>query len=181
MRSDALPLLGEPAAERADAQRNRLKILDAAERLFAANGIANVSMDAVAKAAGVGKGTLFRRFGDRAGLAVALLGERGSFLVTTHTCQQRLCITGGTFTSDDKRVVARDLLGIYRWKLGTRHRVVYNADTSDVIPLPAHWDPTAAALGVAGATTLIGLWTWCLRGAIRRARPRLVRPGPASR
>jgi AcrR family transcriptional regulator len=75
-RSDALPLLGEPAAERADAQRNRLKILDAAERLFAANGIANVSMDAVAKAAGVGKGTLFRRFGDRAGLAVALLDER---------------------------------------------------------------------------------------------------------
>jgi AcrR family transcriptional regulator len=75
-RSDALPVLGEPAAERADAQRNRLKILDAAERLFAANGIANVSMDAVAKAAGVGKGTLFRRFGDRAGLAVALLDER---------------------------------------------------------------------------------------------------------
>jgi hypothetical protein len=108
-------------------------------------------------------------------------GVRGNFLVTTHTCQQRLCITGGTFTSDDKRVVARDLLGIYRWKLGTRHRVVYNADTSDVIPLPAHWDPTAAALGVAGATTLIGLWAWCLRGAIRRARPRLVRPGPASR
>ncbi len=33
-------------------------------------------MDAIAKAAGVGKGTLFRRFGDRAGLAVALLDER---------------------------------------------------------------------------------------------------------
>jgi AcrR family transcriptional regulator len=75
-RSDALPLAGASAIERADARRNRLKILDAAERLFAANGIANVSMDAVAKAAGVGKGTLFRRFGDRAGLAVALLDER---------------------------------------------------------------------------------------------------------
>lgn len=108
-------------------------------------------------------------------------GVRGNFLVTTHNCQQRLCITGGTFTSDDKSVEARDLLGIYRWKLGTRHRVVYNADTSDVIPLPAHWDPTAAALGVAGATTLIGLWAWCLRGAIRRARPRLVRPRSESR
>jgi AcrR family transcriptional regulator len=33
-------------------------------------------MDAVAAEAGVGKGTLFRRFGDRAGLAVALLDER---------------------------------------------------------------------------------------------------------
>lgn len=72
----ALPLAGASATERADARRNRLKILDAAERLFAANGIGNVSMDAVAKAAGVGKGTLFRRFGDRAGLAVALLDER---------------------------------------------------------------------------------------------------------
>lgn len=68
--------LGRPVEERADARRNRLKILDAAERLFAQHGIANVSMDAVAKLAGVGKGTLFRRFGDRAGLAVALLDER---------------------------------------------------------------------------------------------------------
>jgi AcrR family transcriptional regulator len=71
-----VPLLGAPVEERADARRNRLKILDAAERLFSRHGIANVSMDAVAKAAGVGKGTLFRRFGDRAGLAVALLDER---------------------------------------------------------------------------------------------------------
>jgi AcrR family transcriptional regulator len=36
----------------------------------------DVSMDAVAAAAGVGKGTLFRRFGDRAGLMQALLTER---------------------------------------------------------------------------------------------------------
>ena len=69
-------MLGVPVQERADARRNRLKILDAAERLFEKEGISNVSMDAVAKAAGVGKGTLFRRFGDRAGLAVALLDER---------------------------------------------------------------------------------------------------------
>lgn len=33
-------------------------------------------MDDVAAEAGVGKGTLYRRFGDKAGLAVALLGER---------------------------------------------------------------------------------------------------------
>ena len=72
----SLPALGAPVEERADARRNRLKILDAAERLFAQHGVANVSMDAVAKMAGVGKGTLFRRFGDRAGLAVALLDER---------------------------------------------------------------------------------------------------------
>jgi AcrR family transcriptional regulator len=61
---------------RADAIRNRERILTAAGRLFADQGVANVSMDAVAAAAGVGKGTLYRAFGDRAGLALALLDER---------------------------------------------------------------------------------------------------------
>jgi AcrR family transcriptional regulator len=51
-------------------------VLDAAERLFREHGVEGVSMDAIAAEAGVGKGTLFRRFGDKAGLAVALLDER---------------------------------------------------------------------------------------------------------
>lgn len=69
-----LPLAGGgEAGERADAARNRVRILEAAERLFALRGAQNVSMDDVAEAAGVGKGTLFRRFGDRAGLARAVL------------------------------------------------------------------------------------------------------------
>lgn len=71
-----LPVVGQPRRERADAARNRSAILHAAERLFAERGISAVSMDSVAAAAGVGKGTLFRRFGDKAGLAVALLDER---------------------------------------------------------------------------------------------------------
>lgn len=71
-----LPVVGAPRPERADARRNRLKVLEAAERLFAEQGVQNVSVDAIAAAAGVGKGTVFRRFGDRAGLAVALLDER---------------------------------------------------------------------------------------------------------
>lgn len=66
------PLAGA-ATERADAARNRAKVLAAAEQLFASRGIANVSMDDVAEAAGVGKGTLYRRFGDRSGLAMAVL------------------------------------------------------------------------------------------------------------
>lgn len=65
-----------PPRERADAARNRAKVLAAAAELFAAQGVDSVSMDAIAAAAGVGKGTLFRRFGDKAGLAVALLDER---------------------------------------------------------------------------------------------------------
>jgi AcrR family transcriptional regulator len=73
-----LPVLGAPRRERADAARNREKVLAAARRLFAERGVANVTMEQVARAAGVGKGTVFHRFGDRAGLALALLddGER---------------------------------------------------------------------------------------------------------
>ncbi|MFJ4845630.1 TetR/AcrR family transcriptional regulator [Streptomyces sp. NPDC088733] len=65
-----------PLRERADAARNRAAILEAAAGLFAEHGADGVSMDQVAMAAGVGKGTVFRRFGDRAGLAAALLAER---------------------------------------------------------------------------------------------------------
>jgi AcrR family transcriptional regulator len=65
-----------PSRERADAARNRRKVLAAAEELFATRGVAAVSMDDVAAAAGVGKGTLYRRFGDKSGLAAALLDER---------------------------------------------------------------------------------------------------------
>ena len=73
---EVLAIGRRPRKERSDAARNRRLILDAAGRLFAERGVAAVSMDAVAEAAGVGKGTLFRRFGDKAGLAVGLLDER---------------------------------------------------------------------------------------------------------
>ena len=71
-------LLGAGSAPpaRAAAARNRRKVLAAADELFAARGVAAVSMDDVAAAAGVGKGTLYRRFGDKSGLASALLDER---------------------------------------------------------------------------------------------------------
>ena len=76
----ALPLLGEERPERADAAENRRKVLAAAEALFARCDPSTVTMDAVAAEAGVGKGTLFRRFGDRAGLARAVLSERETVL-----------------------------------------------------------------------------------------------------
>src|SRR5919106_4825012 len=74
----SLPVAGRPRRERADAARNRERVLAAARRLFAERGVANVTMEQIARAAGVGKGTVFHRFGDRAGLALALLddGER---------------------------------------------------------------------------------------------------------
>ncbi|MEU9237499.1 TetR/AcrR family transcriptional regulator [Streptomyces subrutilus] len=63
--------------ERADALRNREAVLAAADALFAASSSPqSVSMDDIAAAAGVGKGTLFRRFGDRAGLISAVIASR---------------------------------------------------------------------------------------------------------
>ena len=59
--------------ERGDAARNRALLLDAARRLVAERGADAVTMDDIAAAAGVGKGTVFRRFGSRAGLMTVLL------------------------------------------------------------------------------------------------------------
>ncbi|GGO44145.1 TetR/AcrR family transcriptional regulator [Streptomyces lasiicapitis] len=62
---------------RADAARNREAVLAAADELFArSDSPRGVSMDQVAAAAGVGKGTLFRRFGDRTGLIRAVFTAR---------------------------------------------------------------------------------------------------------
>ncbi|NUR66516.1 MAG: TetR/AcrR family transcriptional regulator [Streptomyces sp.] len=65
----------DPVGERADAVRNRARLLEAAARLVAERGAEYVTMHEVAQVAGVGKGTLFRRFGDRNGLLLALLDD----------------------------------------------------------------------------------------------------------
>jgi AcrR family transcriptional regulator len=72
----ALPTVDGDPCERADAARNRKLILEAARALIAEHGVEHVSMDAIAAEAGVGKGTLFRRFGGRAGLIHSLIDER---------------------------------------------------------------------------------------------------------
>ncbi|MFR9787650.1 TetR/AcrR family transcriptional regulator [Streptomyces sp. MB22_4] len=62
---------------RKDAARNREAVLAAADALFARRGSPeDVTMADVAAAAGVGKGTIFRAFGDRAGLLRALYEVR---------------------------------------------------------------------------------------------------------
>src|SRR3712207_9477395 len=73
-----LPVVGAPVVrERADAARNRLRVLAAAERLFAERGVGGVTMDDVAAAAGVGKGTLYRRFSVKGGRGAAASERRG--------------------------------------------------------------------------------------------------------
>ncbi|MCV7369871.1 TetR family transcriptional regulator [Mycolicibacterium duvalii] len=70
-----LPVIDPGPPERGDAARNRGRILEAARRLVAERGAEAVTTDDIAAAAGVGKGTLFRRFGSRAGLMIVLLDD----------------------------------------------------------------------------------------------------------
>src|ERR1044072_6861855 len=60
---------------RKDAERNRLRILDAAGELFAQRGL-GVTLDDIARHAGVGVGTVYRRFADKELLIDALFEQR---------------------------------------------------------------------------------------------------------
>ena len=70
--------LGTKPAERADAARNRQRLLATAREMLAEEGPDRLTMDSLAERSGLGKGTVFRRFRTRAGIFGALLddGER---------------------------------------------------------------------------------------------------------
>lgn len=61
--------------ERADAARNRAVLMATAREMVSDVGIDKVTMDALAERSGLGKGTVFRRFGTRSGIFMALLGD----------------------------------------------------------------------------------------------------------
>jgi AcrR family transcriptional regulator len=67
--------LQRPRAERADAAQNRARVLAAAAELLASRDPRQLTMSDIAAAAGVGRGTLYRRYPDLASIAVALLDE----------------------------------------------------------------------------------------------------------
>ena len=77
-----MPVLGEgfggeaPCGERSDAAESRRRILSAARKLFEEKGVDAVSMAEVGRAAGVGQGTLYRRFDHKGALCAALLRDR---------------------------------------------------------------------------------------------------------
>ncbi|ADB53195.1 TetR/AcrR family transcriptional regulator [Conexibacter woesei] len=71
---DAKPL-------RADAARNRLKVLDAARAAFSEHG-PNAQMDDIARRAGVGVGTVYRHFPTKQALAQAMMEQRVERIVT---------------------------------------------------------------------------------------------------
>src|SRR3954447_9838578 len=71
--SPAGPVSDRPL--RRDAERNRQRILTAAGELFAQRGL-SVTLDDIARHAGVGVGTVYRRFPDKEQLIDALFEQR---------------------------------------------------------------------------------------------------------
>jgi polyketide synthase 12 len=66
---------GPPQPERADAARNRRLLLATAREMLAEQGAGKLTMDGLAERAGLGKGTVYRRFGTRSGIFQALLDD----------------------------------------------------------------------------------------------------------
>jgi AcrR family transcriptional regulator len=71
----ATPTTPEPRALRADAARNRERILLAAQRVFSEQGL-EASVAEVAREAGVGKATIFRSYPTKEHLIAAIAGDR---------------------------------------------------------------------------------------------------------
>lgn len=72
--------MAEQRRVRADAERNRQAILDATEQLLRGHDPEYVTIERVAEAAGVGKATVFHRFGSRTGLMQAVMEQRAAEL-----------------------------------------------------------------------------------------------------
>jgi AcrR family transcriptional regulator len=70
-----LPIVGPPPRVRRDAAANSERILCAAREVIGTDGVESLTMDRLAAAAGVGKGTVFRAFGNRTGLFAALTDQ----------------------------------------------------------------------------------------------------------
>lgn len=72
---DVISVDSTTPCERRDAAANRLLLLETAKRLFREQGAANVNMADIAKEAGVGKGTLYRRFANKGDLCLQILDK----------------------------------------------------------------------------------------------------------
>ena len=69
------PFMPRPRFERRDATEHRRCILEVAHRLFAEHGVDAVSMHQIAITAGIGQGTLYRRYAHKGELCMDLLRE----------------------------------------------------------------------------------------------------------
>jgi AcrR family transcriptional regulator len=128
--SPVLASSGEPA-ERADAARNRRLLLAAAREMLVEEGADKLTMDGLAERAGVGKGTVFRRFGTRAGIFRALLDD-------AERAFQELVLTGPPPLGPGAPPLDR-LVAYGRARIGflTEHRDIARATLDGSQPIPA--------------------------------------------
>jgi AcrR family transcriptional regulator len=131
----ALPL-GRPREERADAARNRAHLIEVAREMVAELGADKVTMDGLAERAGLGKGTVFRRFRTRAGIFHTLLDEEEKLF------QQRV-LAGppplGPGAPAAERLVA---FGRARLEFLVEHIVLARASLDPGQPVPARDSPS---------------------------------------
>jgi AcrR family transcriptional regulator len=120
-----------PPAERADATRNRVRLLATARQMLAERGADKLTMDGLAEQAGLGKGTVFRRFGSRAGIFQALLDD------DERTFQHRV-LSGPPPLGPGATPLAR-LIAYGRARTGflIRHREIARAALDGSQPIPA--------------------------------------------
>ncbi|PRX45474.1 TetR family transcriptional regulator [Prauserella shujinwangii] len=114
---------------RADARRNRERVLQAAREAFAAEGFA-VPLDDIARRAGVGAGTVYRHFPSKEALFDAVVAERAAELTAEARAPADSAAAGAAFFAFVERVVAE----------GTR-----NAALRDALTGPAAFERGAVA------------------------------------
>ncbi|WP_338118022.1 helix-turn-helix domain-containing protein [Streptomyces coryli] len=123
--------LGRRRPERADAARNREQLLAAARAMTAELGADKVTMDGLAERAHLGKGTVYRRFGTRAGIFHALLDD------DEHAFQEQV-LTGppplGPGAGPVERLIA---YGRARTEFLAAHYVIARAALDRTRPVPA--------------------------------------------
>lgn len=107
--------------QRAGAQRNHDRLLDVAEECFGERGL-DCSIDEIARRAGVGHGTVFRRFATKDELVTAVLGRRLGQLTAS---------VGEAAAEDDPWLVRR------AQRAGVLRRVVSSEDVMKLIPAAA--------------------------------------------
>ncbi len=135
--------MNEGRPERADAVRNRRAILAATEDLLATHRPQDISMEQVAAAAGVAKGTVFHRFGNRMGLMRALMIERAQALEEEVTSGPPPL---GPGASDQDRLLAflAAIAAVVSRNKSLLTELAYSAATEPAATEPAAAEPTTS-------------------------------------
>jgi AcrR family transcriptional regulator len=90
------PVEGQARPKRADARRNRARLLDVAHEVFAAEGL-SVPIDEIARKADVGPGTIYRHFATKEALFKAVMQSRVDALVDTARALREADDAGSAF------------------------------------------------------------------------------------